>query len=238
MGFWDLYLFNKAMLARREWRLLQNPESLCAQVLRAKYYPNDIILNCLPRHGISYSWRSILTGLELLKKGIIWRVGDGTSISIWSDPWLPKGDTRRPATPRRASLLTTVSELINPITGGWDEQLVKDIFWEEDAEVNLSIPIGEGMQDWLAWHYDSAGRFSVKSTYKLAIQNRGGDEGRDATTSASSAMQGSEFEWHKIWQLRVPNKVNMFVRRFTHSSLPVRRNLKRRGVKIETICPV
>lgn len=147
------------MLARQAWRLIQCPESLCAQVLKAKYYPHGTILTCQPRNGISYSWRSILTGLELLQEGIIWRVGDGTSINIWSDPWLPRGATRRPITPRGASLLTTVSELLNPITGGWDEQLVQDTFWEEDAQVIKSIPVGEGMQDGLAWHYDPAGRF-------------------------------------------------------------------------------
>jgi len=38
LSFRDLHLFNLAMLARQGWRLLLNPESLCAQVLRAKYY--------------------------------------------------------------------------------------------------------------------------------------------------------------------------------------------------------
>lgn len=67
-------------------------------------------------------------GLELLNDGLIWRVGDGTSINIWSDPWLPKGTTRKPVTPRRASLLTRVGELINPATSEWDEQLVNEPF--------------------------------------------------------------------------------------------------------------
>lgn len=42
----------------------------------------------------------------------------------------------------------------------------------------------------------------------------------------------------KIWQLKVPNKVKMFVWRLAHNSLPVKRNLARRGVKLDTICPV
>jgi hypothetical protein len=64
--------------------------------------------------------------LELLKKGVIWR--------IWDDPWLPRGLTRRPITPRGQNLLTYVNDLINPITEQWDKELVIQTFWEEDAE--------------------------------------------------------------------------------------------------------
>ena len=45
MGFKDLRTFNQALLARQAWRLIQFPESLCAQVLRAKYYPDGSILD-------------------------------------------------------------------------------------------------------------------------------------------------------------------------------------------------
>ena len=37
LGFRDLHLFNLAMLARQGWRLIQDPDSLCGQILRAKY---------------------------------------------------------------------------------------------------------------------------------------------------------------------------------------------------------
>jgi hypothetical protein len=40
LGFRDLYGFNLAMLAKQAWRMLIAPDSLCAQVLKAKYYPN------------------------------------------------------------------------------------------------------------------------------------------------------------------------------------------------------
>jgi hypothetical protein len=45
---------------------------------------------------MSYVWRSILKGLEVVKQGVIWRVGDGANIRIWCDPWVPNGDTRQP----------------------------------------------------------------------------------------------------------------------------------------------
>ena len=68
LGFRDLHAFNMAMLAKQGWRLLQNPSSLCAQILQAKYHPGRGILEDMPRKGISYAWRSILKGVQFLKK--------------------------------------------------------------------------------------------------------------------------------------------------------------------------
>jgi len=59
MGFRDLHLFNLAMLARQGWRLIMEPDSLCAQVLRAKCFPNGDLLAAKEKPGISYSWRSL-----------------------------------------------------------------------------------------------------------------------------------------------------------------------------------
>ena len=70
MGFRDLHIFNMAMLARQCWRLLQNPDSLCCEVLKALYFPTTSILEAKAKPGISYTSRSILKGVELLKEGI------------------------------------------------------------------------------------------------------------------------------------------------------------------------
>jgi hypothetical protein len=62
MGFRDLQRFNLAMLAKQCWRLLCEPESLCAQVLRAKYFRSEDLLNAELK-GSSYTWQSIWTGI-------------------------------------------------------------------------------------------------------------------------------------------------------------------------------
>lgn len=40
IGFGDFSLFNQAMLGKQGWRLLMRPDSLCAKVLKGKYYPS------------------------------------------------------------------------------------------------------------------------------------------------------------------------------------------------------
>ena len=45
MGFRDLKKLNQALLARQEWRLIEYVESLCPHIMKAKYYPNDNLLD-------------------------------------------------------------------------------------------------------------------------------------------------------------------------------------------------
>jgi hypothetical protein len=85
--------------------------------MRAKYYSNSTVLDAKPKSGLSYTWRSILRGVQLMKKRMIWRVGDDRGLKIWSDPWLLRDQSRRPITPRGTNLVTDVDELINPVTG-------------------------------------------------------------------------------------------------------------------------
>lgn len=90
-----------------------------------------------------------------MKKGTIWRLGDGVGLNIWYDPWIPRDFSRQ------------VAELIDPYTGSWDVTLVWDCFWEEDAKLILALPVHQGHDNTLAWHFDKHRVFSVKSAYKV-----------------------------------------------------------------------
>ena len=72
MGFRDLHCFNLALLAKQCWRLLCEPDSLCATVLRAKYFPEGDLLNCSLKKGNSYTWQSLWYGIQSFKRGNIY----------------------------------------------------------------------------------------------------------------------------------------------------------------------
>jgi hypothetical protein len=59
MGFRDMKLFNQALLARQAWRLIQYPNSLCAQILKAVF-----------QGDVPPTWKAIVHDLELVKKGL------------------------------------------------------------------------------------------------------------------------------------------------------------------------
>jgi hypothetical protein len=192
LGFRDIHAF-LAMLAKQGWRIIQNPDSLCAKIPKAKYFPNSSCLDAHPKEGISYTWRSILKGIDILKAVVIWRIGDGVGIDMWKDPWFPRDHTRRPVTPRRGNLMSHVA------TGDWNIQLVRDTFWEQDAKIILDLPLTSAWENSLAWHYDSRGLFSVRSAYKVCRRKFLSEQGRDGGASNSNSGHQQDDLWRLIW---------------------------------------
>lgn len=87
-GFRDLHLFNVALLAKTGWRLLSEPSGLMCRVLKAKYFPHCNFLDADLGNNPSYIWSSVHAAQGLLRKGIRWKVGDGSNITIWNQPWI------------------------------------------------------------------------------------------------------------------------------------------------------
>ena len=46
----------------------------------------------------------------------------------------------------------------------------------------------------------------------------------DASSSRTVSRGESEFEWYRIWQLKVPNKVKKFMWHFAHNNLLAQKN--------------
>jgi len=235
LGFRDIHTFNLAMLAKQGWRLLQNPGSLCAQVLGAKYFPAGDVMKAQCRSGASYTWNSIHKGIQLLKNGLIWRIGNGRSVNIWKYPWIPWEWTRQPMTPRGNNLISTVDELIDPTTGDWDKQLVHQTFAQADAQTILAIPVHPDLEDVPAWHYDARGLFSVRSAYKVQKEHNQ----RRSRRCSQSSSRGSTLEsehWGRLWKMKCPGKIKHFFWRLAHDLLALRMNLERRGMELDTRC--
>ena len=97
----------------------------------------------------------------------------GERIKIWTDHWIPQEPSRKVITPRGNTLLCTVNELINPETGGWDEDLVRHIFFSVDVDRILKIPLSLHQQeDFVAWQYTRSGTFSVRSAYYVEFDHQ------------------------------------------------------------------
>ncbi|KAK3221268.1 hypothetical protein Dsin_008293 [Dipteronia sinensis] len=156
---------------KKAWRVLSCPDSLASLVLKSKYFKNSDFLQATLKRGGSHLWRNILWGRSLLSKGLRWKVGDGSGIKVFDDPWIPRPSTFKPVTTcTRAGL--RVSELINKDHHCWDLEKIDTLLIPLDKEAILSIPVSfRGGKDFLSWHFDKSGSFSVKSGYRLALKN-------------------------------------------------------------------
>ncbi|KAK4400588.1 hypothetical protein Sango_1164900 [Sesamum angolense] len=115
------------MLAKQGWRIMSNPNLLISRILKARYYPDNDFLHAKIGYNPSFTWRSILAARYIISKGIRWRVGDGQSIRVWSDPWLPRPFTFFPTTTRSFFLLDLrVSDLLDSENGRWHKELIED----------------------------------------------------------------------------------------------------------------
>jgi hypothetical protein len=146
LGFRDMNLFNQALLARMAWRLIQKPNTLCARTLKAKYYPHGNILDTVFSGDPSQVWKGVEFGLDLLKKGIINRIGNGCNTQITRDQWIPRASGFKITALRKNSRKRWVNQLINQNTKTWNIGLLTELFYEHDVHAIFKIDIPQKMK--------------------------------------------------------------------------------------------
>jgi hypothetical protein len=118
---------------------------------------------------VSFVWHSICNARELLSQGLLWRVGDGYSIKIWGDRWLPTPITH--SVQSHTNLLgqnALVSELIDQDQGCWKRDLLNEVFLSEEVRVIANVPLSPCLpQDRQIWKATKNGIFTVRSASHL-----------------------------------------------------------------------
>lgn len=66
MGFKEIENFIKALLAKQVWRLINNPDSLCRRVFKARFFPNCSILDAKDSPTGLYAWKSIVSARDVI----------------------------------------------------------------------------------------------------------------------------------------------------------------------------
>ncbi|XP_042972813.1 uncharacterized protein LOC122304620 [Carya illinoinensis] len=234
MGFRDIDNFNKAMLAKQEWMLQTSVDSLAARIFKEKYYRKGQFVEAKIGYKSSYMWRSLLSTQALVKSGCVWRVGNGKSISIWIDRWLPNAvGFKVRSLVNRLEADSKVSSLIFEDIHSWNEVLIGEIFSRNEAAQICSVPLSwYGEDDKILWGYTKDGRFSMKSAYHLCNDMEGEGLGE------CSNRQAQKNVWEGIWSLVVPNSAKQFLWKAINSILPTKHNLCKRRILEDASCPI
>nr|XP_023889904.1 uncharacterized protein LOC112001960 [Quercus suber] len=129
MGFKEIEKFNDALLAKQAWRMINNPNSLCHWVFKVRFFPNCSMLEAKDSNLGSYTWKSIMSARNVIRKGMVWCTGNGQNVQIKEDKWLPRSPTY-PITSHLPTVATKtkVQTLINSELGVWKSDLMQQLF--------------------------------------------------------------------------------------------------------------
>lgn len=117
-------------------------------------------------------WKAIESTKSIITKGACYMIGDGKSVDVWLDPWVPwiQGFIPSPRTGSPSITPLPASQLINYEFHCWKAPLIHEIFSPQDARAILStlIPI-KPRPNKLVWIPNSKGCFSVKAAYQQVV---------------------------------------------------------------------
>ena len=232
MGFRELSKFKDSLLTKQFWRLNSQENFLFHKVFKAKFFRDCSIMDCDNSNKGSYAWKSLCQARHVIELGSVWRVGDGQSIQIRRDRWLPKTSCSRIVSPLSVlPLESRVCDLINSETHTWKVDLVKQVFIPQEASIILGIPLSlQGAADKQVWLPTPQGTFSTRSAYKLLAGVS------SQVLPSCSSLDRNHLMWNSIWNLQVPHKVKHMIWRATHNALPSLYNLWRRKVVRSVLC--
>ena len=225
LGFKNIEDYNDSLLAKLGWRILNNPISLLALVLKGKYFSDCTFIESKDKTGSSHGWTSIQAGKSVLEKGLGFLVGNGENIRVWSDKWpsplcpiTPIG----PPTYENQNLM--VADLLDPQTNEWDLHKLQLHLPHYEEIIRLIIPSVQKPNDKQVWLPDPSGVYTSKSGYKKLFEEKVLDH-------------PDPLDWMQlIWKLHVSPKLQHFLWRALKNALPVGAQLAIRGIQAELNC--
>lgn len=157
------------LLAKQAARILNNPDSLLAQVLKQRYFRNNSFMKGGLGSRPSFAWRSIIHGRDLLQQGLVKKIGNGMDTKIWWDHWIIDGIPRVPEyiVDYVVDLTLNVNDLMDQQGRAWNMALILDTFSQKDAEIILKLKPNADQADEVCWGFSKNRDYTTKSGYAV-----------------------------------------------------------------------
>ncbi|EPS58897.1 hypothetical protein M569_15915, partial [Genlisea aurea] len=116
----------------------------------------------------------------------------------------------------------------------WNSSKLRQVFSASDVRHILSIPLAKNAYpDRLIWHFSNHGNYTTKTGYNLL-------KGRDEMSrpSSSNTNTGCNLFWQSLWKVKLPVRILTFGWRFGKNILPLKDNLTRRKICLDSTCEI
>lgn len=202
--------------------------------LKSRYFDDQSFLEAELGRRPSFAWKSILHGRDLLEKGLKQRVGDVTSLKVWTSLWVEDVIMRAPFLKNvLVDLELSVNDLIDQVGRSWDVAILEEHFFPRDVELILKSKPALSSPDFKVWKHNKSGDYSVKSGYWLA--NQVFKEPEMLSASMQPSLNGIK---DQIWSTLGPTKIKIFMWKVVSGAIPVADRLATKGIKIDPRCQI
>lgn len=210
LGLKEMGDFNTSFMGKVVWALAQNSNKLCFRVLEHRYLQGRSILEEKVRLNASPVWKGILKARDKLKGGYRFRLGNGNT-SVWFKDWSGEGPLalQVPFVHISDSAMRLLDLVVN---GEWTLQRCSTMMSEQVlALFNKVLPkCIQDEEDRWCWDPGNTYYYSSKEGYTWL---------RDTNQPSIPAA-----DWGWIWNIKVPEKVKVFLWLTLHQALPVNSN--------------
>lgn len=104
-----------------------------SRIMKARYFPDDNILTATFKKKSSYAWKSIIHGIDILKRGMRFVIGNANLVNMWIDPWIIDHPPRPPCSIAGHVLEGKVREYFSEDGNSWNEQKLRNHVVTEDV---------------------------------------------------------------------------------------------------------
>ena len=202
-------------------------DGLCMQALWSKYKVRRGWLRRKPIKNASQIWQAIERARKVITKGACFLVGDGKSIDVWQDTWIPWLEGYKPS-PKDATIPMQhlmVSNFNNQHNKQWNVAALEDYFDNNSVEATkrIIIPLSP-IEDKLSRVKDNKEMFSVKPAYRLCQEQR--------------IMINNGVNYVDLWKLKMHERLKMIVWRIGNNVIPTKQNIVDRLGSGDPSCPL
>ncbi|KAJ9535108.1 hypothetical protein OSB04_un001812 [Centaurea solstitialis] len=238
LGVTSFKIKNDALLSKWIWRFLSSKDAIWKDVIAEFYGPDGGLFSSSPLSGKS-TWAAIVNGcrdLQVAGQTLIASfsktIAKDSQSLFWEDLAIGQGSKLKDIYPRLYALEKNKNAcfkerwiLVNGSwCGAWDWKSIirgRSLDDLQSLENQLSsMSFNMSGQDFWTWDLGKNGVFSVKQMTKF-LQNSSDSEEDDSVCC--------------VWNPLIPNKINIFIWRFLKEAIPVRFNLSKKGISVQSM---